>query len=115
MPYKDTMIAYAPLIWRPGDVINRELKDDDSLKDSDQHERTGQLLLRLGTVSTDLKPNRKKAYIYFEGDDKKHLPVAYAAEDHRRTVHQMILFLGQTNFVQGNNGNSSQPEWLKNK
>ena len=35
MPYKDTMIAYAPLIWRPGDVINRELKDDDSLKDSD--------------------------------------------------------------------------------
>ena len=68
----------------PEDAINRELKDDDSLKDSDWRERTGQPLLRLRIiVLPDLKPNRKKAMIYFEGDDKKYLPVAYAADKHK--------------------------------
>ena len=53
----------------PEDRVNRELKDDDSLKASDWRERTGQPLLRLGEVTADLKPNRKKAMIYFEDDD----------------------------------------------
>ena len=97
----------------PQDIINRELKDGDSLKDSDWRERTGQSLLRLGTVASDLKPNRKKAMICFEGDDYKLLPTAYAAEEHRRTVEQMMSFLGQTNFRQGRMGNQSTPERLK--
>ena len=94
----------------PEDAINRELKDDDSLRDSDWRERKGQYLLRLGTVPSNLRPNRKKAMICFEGNDRKFLPTAYAAEDRRRTVDQMMPFLGQTNFVQGRMGNESTPE-----
>ena len=99
----------------PEDAINRELKDDDSLKYSDWRERTGQPLLRLGTVPSDTKPNHKRALIYFKDNEKKLLPTAYAAEEHKRTLDQMMPFLGQTNFVQGNNGNSSEPEHRKNK
>ena len=94
----------------PEDAINRELKDDDSLRDSDWRERKGRYLLRLGTVPSNLRPNRKKAMICFEGNDRKFLPTAYAAEDRRRTVDQMMPFLGQTNFVQGRMGNESTPE-----
>ena len=84
-------------------------------KGSDWRERTGQTLLRLGEVSSDIRPNRQKAMIYFESDDFKYLPVAYAAEQHRRTVDQTMSFLGQTNHVQGRMGNESNPERLKNK
>ena len=99
----------------PADAINCDLKDGDSFKDSDWRERTGQPLLRLGTVLSDIKPNRKRALIYFKDDEKKLLPVAYAAEEHKRTFDQMMLFLGQSNFVQGNNGNTSKPDRLKSK
>ena len=58
----------------PQDIINRELKDGDSLKDSDWRERTGQSLLRLGMVSSDLKPNRNKAMIYFEAMTRNIFP-----------------------------------------
>ena len=61
----------------PEDCLNREIKDDDSQKGSDWHERTGQPLLRMGEVPKDLRPNRKKAYIYFGEYDKKYLPAAY--------------------------------------
>ena len=61
-------------------------------------------------VSNDIRPNRKKVWIYFDNDDSKYLPAAYAAEEHRRTVDQMMLFLGQTNFVQRRIGNESTPE-----
>ena len=84
----------------PEDRVNCELKDDDSLKASDWRKCMGQPLLRLGTVESDLRPNRKKAMIYFEGGAKKYLPITYAAEDNRRTVDQMISFLGQTKYVQ---------------
>ena len=60
----------------PEDVINRELKDGDSLKNSDWRERTGHPPLRLGTVSSDLKPNHKRALIYFKNDEKKLLLTA---------------------------------------
>ena len=43
--------------------------------------------------------------IYFEDDDYKYLPVAYATEQHRRTVKQTMSLLGQTNFHQGRHGN----------
>ena len=72
-------------------------------------------VLRLGTVASDLKPNRKKAMIYFERDGNKFLPTAYyATEEHRRTIDQMMSFLGQTNFCQGHMGNQSTHELLKN-
>ena len=96
----------------PEDHVNRE--DDDSLKVSDWRERTGQPLLSLGEVPDDIKPNRKKAMIYFEGDDCKYLTTTYAAEQHRRTVEQTMSFLGQTNFHQGCMGNESTPEHLRN-
>ena len=98
----------------PEDRLDHELKDDNSLKASDWRERTGQPLLRLGEVSSDIRPNRKKAMIYFEGGDCKYLPIAYASEQHRCTVEQTMSFLGQTNFRQGRHGNQSTPERLKN-
>ena len=97
----------------PEDRLNREIKVDDSHKGSDWRERMGQPLLRVGKVSNDIRPNHKKAWIYFEKDDSKYLPVAYAAETHRRTVDQTMSFIGQTNFRQGRHGNQSTPEHLK--
>ena len=73
----------------PEDAMSRELKNDDSLKESDQRECTGQPLLRLGKVPTKLKPNSKKEDIYFGKNEKKLLPTAYTAEPHKRTLDQM--------------------------
>ena len=67
----------------------------------------------MGEVSSDIRPNRKKAMIYFENDDYKYLPAAYAAETHRCTVEQTMSFIGQTNFRQGRHGNQSTLERLK--
>ena len=98
----------------PEDRLNREIKDDDSNKGSDWCKRTGQPLLRMSKVSDDIRPNRKKAMIYFENDESKYLPVVYAAETHRRTVEQQTRsFIGQTDFRQGRHGNQSTPEHLK--
>ena len=98
----------------PADRLNRELKDDDSVRASDWRERTGQPLLRMGEVSSDIRPDPNKAMIYFEGDDYKYPPVAYATEQHRRTVEQTMSLLGQTNFCRGRHGNQSTLERLKN-
>ena len=102
----------------PEDRLDREIRDDDSQKGSDWHERTGQPFLRMGEVPNDLRPNHKKAWIYFDSNDSKCLPAAYAAEDNRRTVDQMMSFLGQTKYVQGHMGNqptSEHPQKLSNK
>ena len=111
---KDNIDQVRTVDLTPEDRLNRDLNDDDSLKGSDWRGRTGQPLLRLGAVASNLKPNRKKAMIYFKGNDNKFLPTAYVAEEHRRTVDQMMSFLGQTNFGQGHVGNQSTPERLKN-
>ena len=85
----------------PEDRLSREVKDDDSQKNSDWHERTGHPLLRLSEVPKNLRPNRTKAYIFFGEEGKKYLPAAYAHEADRRTVDQMWLHLGQTKCPQG--------------
>ena len=72
------------------DAVDRELKDDDPLKESDWRERTVKPLLRLGEVPTNLKPNRKRAEIYFKDDEKKLLPTSFAAEEHKRTLDQIL-------------------------
>ena len=85
----------------PEDRLEREVRDDDSQKNSDWHQHTGHHLLRQGEVPRNLRPNRTRVYIYFGEEGKKYLPVAFAAEAHRRTIAQMWSHLGQTQYGQG--------------
>ena len=83
--------------------------------ESDWCERTSQLLLCLGKVATELKPNRSRAEINMGHGQKRLLSTANTVVAHKRTADQMLSEQRQTHFTQGGIGNSEPPVCLRGK
>ena len=63
----------------------------------------GQPLLRLVTVPSDIKPNRKRALIYFKDNKKKLLRTTYAAEE--KATMEIPQSLNPASISQASNAN----------